>query len=123
MRNLHLFSPRVKHTESYFARVPVRLLSWHGTHIHTRPNTNMHTKPKASYGVIKVTRVMVKRVTYAISAGELEGVRRLTRQDKHHLVLVVPNLHVDSVVVFRSICLQFRAARGQGCPWHEYMNK
>lgn len=82
MKNLHLFSPGVKHTESYFAWVPVPIteLAWRThkhTQTHTRPDTNTQSL-KQSYGITKVTRVMVKRVTYAISAGELEGVWRLT---------------------------------------------
>lgn len=39
------------------------------------------------------------------------------------IILVVPALRVDSVVVFSSFHVQFRATRGQSCPRHEYMNK
>lgn len=63
-------------------------------------------------------------IARALSAGESEGVWRLAFQDKDHLVycapqsriLLVPGLHVDSAVVFSSICLQFREVREQGPP-------
>lgn len=49
------------------------LLNWHGAHTYTGPNTDTQSL-KQSYSITKVTPVMVKRVNYAISAGELKGV-------------------------------------------------
>lgn len=86
MKNLHLFSPGVKHTESYFAWVPVPIteLAWR-THTNTHtststhsPHTQTHKGLKRSYGITKGDLCFGERVTYDISAGEFEGAPRLT---------------------------------------------
>lgn len=101
------------------------------THTHLPQHKHTDSKLEAELWCYLSNPCCGKRVTSAISAGELENIWRVTCEDKRHLVsrslqsiiLVVPILHVDSVVVFSSICLQFRAMRGHGGPRHEYMNK
>ena len=121
MKNLHLFSPGVKHTESYFARVPVPIteLAHAHTHTHTHththkhtlaPNTNTQTHKglKQSYGITKVTCVLVGESLTTLVLGNLRALRDslaktsiiLSSVPPQSIIPAVPALFVDSTVGF-----------------------
>lgn len=127
MKNLHLFSPRVKHTESYFAWAPVLIteLAW---------SASAHTDAqslKLSYSITKAKRVLVKGSLMPLVVGNWS----VFGDSLAKTSIILSSVHFSWLfwsclismwihrLFFTSICLQFRAARGRGRPRHEFMNK